>query len=57
MSCIMSFIISVFNVGFIKNILVIWLNAWSFAFLVAFPAMLMISPVVRYLVVRVLTDE
>lgn len=50
MSCIMSLVISVFNVGFVENILNIWIKAWSFSFLVAFPAVLLVSPTVKKLV-------
>lgn len=54
MSCIMSFVISVFNVGLVHNIAAIWLKAWLFAFLIAFPTIMLVVPVVRYLVERLL---
>ncbi|MEM5528969.1 DUF2798 domain-containing protein [Gammaproteobacteria bacterium AS21] len=58
MSCIMSFVISVFNVGIVDNILAIWLKSWSFAFIVAFPAVLMVAPLVRRIVVILIkTDD
>jgi hypothetical protein len=57
MSCLMSFVISVFNVGFDKNILTIWLKAWGFAFAIAFPAVMLVSPIVRKLVNLVLKNE
>ncbi len=57
MSCIMSFVISVFNVGMVSNIIDIWLNAWGFAFLVAFPAIIIVSPIVHKLVNIVLHEE
>ena len=50
MSCIMSLVISIFNVGFVDEIISIWLKAWSFAFTAAFPTVLLISPVVKKLV-------
>ena len=53
MSCLMSFVISLFNVGFIDGILLIWLKAWGFAFVIAFPAVVAVSPVVRRLVTLV----
>ncbi len=53
----MSFVISVFNVGFVANIVNIWLKAWSFAFIVAFPTIFIISPVVQKLVSLVLQEE
>ena len=57
MSCIMSFVISVFNVGLVENIVMIWLKAWSFAFAVAFPTILVVSPIVHKLVSLVLHDD
>jgi hypothetical protein len=57
MSCIMSFVISVFNVGLVSNIITIWLKAWSFAFIVAFPTIMMVSPIVHKLVALVLHEE
>jgi len=57
MSCIMSFVISVFNVGMVTNIVTIWLKAWSFAFVVAFPAIIIVSPIVHKLVSLVLHEE
>lgn len=49
MSCIMSFVVSVFNVGMVSDILHIWLKAWGFAFVVAFPTVTLVAPVVRKL--------
>ena len=57
MSCIMSFVISVFNVGLVSNIIHIWLRAWAFAFAVAFPTITIISPLVHKLVSLVLKEE
>lgn len=53
----MSLVISIFNVGLVPDIIVIWLKAWSFAFVVAFPTILLVSPVVHKLVGLVLHDE
>ncbi len=49
MSCVMSFIISVFNVGLVANIVAIWLKAWGFAFVVAFPTITVVAPVAQRL--------
>ncbi|MHC9510733.1 DUF2798 domain-containing protein [Kangiella sp. M94] len=57
MSCIMSFIISVFNVGLVSNIVTIWLKAWAFASVVAFPAIFVVSPLVHKLVSMVLKES
>ncbi len=50
MSCFMSLVISIFNVGFVDNILYVWLRAWAFAFTVAFPTVIVVTPAVRKLV-------
>ena len=47
MSSIMSLIISIFNVGMIDGITGVWLKAWAFAFIVAFPTIIAITPLVR----------
>jgi TctA family transporter len=57
MSGIMSFVISVFNIGIVANIITIWLQAWSFAFIVAFPTILIVSPVVHKLFSLVLHED
>jgi len=53
----MSLVISVFNVGWVSDIVSIWLNAWLFAFVVAFPTIIMVSPVVHKLVSLALKEE
>jgi hypothetical protein len=57
MSCIMSFVISVFNIGFVSNIVSVWLKAWGFAFIFAFPTIIIVSPLVHKLVALVLHEE
>lgn len=47
MSCFMSLVISVFNVGWVDGIILIWLKAWGFAFCVAFPTVVLVAPIVR----------
>jgi TctA family transporter len=57
MSCIMSFVISVFNVGLVSNIVHVWLKAWAFAFIVAFPTITVVAPIVHKWVSLVLKEE
>jgi len=57
MSGIMSFVTRVLYVGLVVNIIAIWLQAWSFAFVIAFPAIIFISPIVHKLVSLVLHEE
>lgn len=54
MSCIMSHVISIFNVGLVSNIISIWFKAWIFSFMIAFPTILLVSPLVHKLVSLVL---
>jgi hypothetical protein len=49
MSCIMSLLISIFNVGLSNLIIEKWLSAWRFAFLVAFPTIMVVVPQVQKL--------
>jgi len=54
MSGIMSLVISVFNLGLHANIVHIWLKAWGFAFVVAFPTIMLVAPIVQRLVNRLI---
>ena len=49
MSGFMSLVVTTFNIGLIDGLLGKWLQAWSFAFMVGFPAILILSPLVRKL--------
>ncbi len=57
MSGLMSLVISIFNIGLVPNIITIWLKAWLFAFSVAFPAIVLVSPLVQKLLATVLKDD
>lgn len=57
MSCIMSFVISVFNVGLHGQIVQVWLKAWAFAFVVAFPTIMVVAPIVKTLVILLIKQE
>lgn len=57
MSCIMSFVISVMNAGFASNIVIIWLKAWMGAFVVAFPTILVVGPIVRRLTAKLIKQD
>lgn len=54
MSCLMSLVISLFNVGWVSNIFSIWMKAWGFAFVIAFPSVVIVTPAVRKLVALVI---
>ena len=57
MSCIMSLVISIFNLGLVSNIISLWLSAQVFAFMFVFPSVILISPSVHKLVSLFLKDE
>ena len=52
MSCIMSFIITLFNIGVVPDLLEQWLKAWAFAFVVAVPTIFTVAPIARKLASR-----
>jgi len=52
MSCLMSFVITTFNVGLNNQLVHLWLKAWTFAFLVAFPAITLVAPIAQKLTLR-----
>jgi hypothetical protein len=56
MSGIMSLVISLFNLGLVDGILLRWLQAWLFAFSVALPAIILVTPLVRRLVAAAVRD-
>lgn len=53
MTFIMSFAISIINLGFVDGFIHLWLHAWSMAFILAFPTMTIISPFLRKLAMRI----
>jgi len=57
MSCTMSLVIIIFNVGLIEGFVSIWLKAWGFSFIVAFPTVIVISPIVGKLVNLVIENN
>jgi hypothetical protein len=57
MSFTMSLVICIFNVGLIEGIVSIWLKAWIFSFLVAFPTVIVFSPIVSKLVNLVIENS
>ena len=56
MSCFMSLVICIYSIGLESNIIFVWLKTWAFSFIVAFPAIILISPVV-YRVVNLVTND
>jgi hypothetical protein len=57
MSCLMSLVITVHNIGLVPDLFSIWLQAWAFAFMVAFPAVMLVAPLVRKLVATLVRTQ
>lgn len=57
MSIIMSGVITYINLGLANHFAALWFNAWWRAFIVAFPTILLVGPVVRRSVRLLLIKE
>jgi hypothetical protein len=57
MSCLMSLVITIHNIGLVPDLFSIWLHAWAFAFMVAFPAVMLVAPLVRKLVTKLVRAQ
>ncbi|HDY84665.1 hypothetical protein LCGC14_0724420 [marine sediment metagenome] len=53
MSCLMSFVITIFNIGLHNGGILLWLKAWCFAFVVAFPAITLVAPIANKLTLHI----
>ena len=52
MSLIMSGVITLINLGVVEDFLWRWWFAWISAFVIAFPAMMVVAPIARRIVAR-----
>jgi hypothetical protein len=57
MSFLMSLVITFINVGLVDNFIVLWLQAFWRAFIVAFPAVMTVVPLVRKLVKKLVASS
>ncbi len=55
-SAIMSFAISVINLGFKEDMLFIWLNAYWKSFVLAFPITYFANPIVRKIIKKIIKE-
>lgn len=53
MSLVMSFAISLINLGFVDGFFHIWMRAWMIAYAIALPTLLVVFPFVRKLAMRI----
>jgi hypothetical protein len=56
-SCLVSFVITLSNVGLIDGFFGLWLRGWGFAFIVAFPSVVLAAPLVSRLVALVIEHD
>lgn len=57
MTFIMSGVVSFVNMGLVDNFLNIWAGAFGKAFLVAFPSVLIVVPIVKRLVKKLVKEN
>ncbi len=57
MSCIMSLVISLLNLGMVDEIILVWLKAWLLSFVIAFPTIVAVTPAVKQLVKLVVEPD
>ncbi|SCZ65841.1 DUF2798 domain-containing protein [Epibacterium ulvae] len=56
MSCIVTFVATIKNMGMSVDVFTAWLAAWSFGWPIAFCVVLVVGPFVRRLVARLVRD-
>jgi len=52
MSGLISLINIIHNIGFVDHLATVWVSAWFFSWCVAFPAVLILLPIVRRITAR-----
>ena len=52
MSGLISMINIIHNIGFVEHFAAVWISAWFFSWCVAFPAVLILLPIVRRITAR-----
>ncbi|MCH2183639.1 MAG: DUF2798 domain-containing protein [Mariniblastus sp.] len=57
MSGVVSLVVSLVNVGWSEAFWFVWLKAWLLSFLIAFPTIVAVTPIVRKLVNLVVAAE
>ncbi|MGR3495336.1 DUF2798 domain-containing protein [Citreimonas sp.] len=56
MSCLVSFISTVRGVGLIDGLVSLWLTNWLASWAIAFPAVLVVAPIARRMVLALTRD-
>lgn len=57
MTFLMSFVVTFINIGFVDGFFMLWAKAFWKAYIVAFPAVLTVVPIVRRLVKKLVASS
>ncbi|MEM9968456.1 MAG: DUF2798 domain-containing protein [Pseudomonadota bacterium] len=57
MSCLVSGIATLRSVGLIETFFSLWLGAWAFSWAIAFPIVLVVAPLTRRLVAKLVRPD
>ena len=57
MSCIMSLVVCYLNIGLVESFIWTWFKSWGISFMIAYPTIFVISPLVNWLVGSVIEAE
>ncbi len=57
MSCLVALIVSLRTLGFSTDVFTVWLSGWAAALPVAFPVTVVVVPLVRWMLGRVVAEE
>ncbi|OFI34274.1 DUF2798 domain-containing protein [Alteromonas lipolytica] len=57
MSGIMSLVVTTINIGFVDELAVRWLNSWPMTFAIAWPTIMLVAPMVKRIVGRLIMQE
>lgn len=56
MSGLMSLVVTTLNIGIVPHLIMAWFNAWLVGFLAALPAIMIVTPAVRRIVVHFIAE-
>ena len=57
MSGIMSLVVTTINIGLVDDLILRWLNSWPMTFDIAFPTIMVVAPMVKRIVGRLIMQE
>ena len=57
MSGIMSLVVTTINIGLVDDLLLRWLVSWPMTFAIAFPTIMVVAPMVKRIVGRLIMQE